>query len=128
MRMLAIGAVCLAVLAVCALVAAFTLAASAPPRIEKPEDIFGFGSLASKSAPGDVPALERYPARDGEKLAYRLYESPVDRILIFIHGSTYHGGGYHALAASISAAGLAKVVLPNLRGHYQSGARRGDVD
>jgi hypothetical protein len=34
----------------------------------------------------------------------------------------YHGGGYHALAAALSLGGAAKVVLPNLRGHYQSAA------
>ena len=45
-----------------------------------------------------------------------------------MHGSSYHGAGYHALASFISQSGAAKVVLPNLRGHYQSGLRRGDVD
>jgi pimeloyl-ACP methyl ester carboxylesterase len=45
-----------------------------------------------------------------------------------VHGSTYHGAGYHALASFISLSGAAKVVLPNLRGHFQSGRRRGDID
>jgi non-heme chloroperoxidase len=75
-----------------------------------------------------VPSLLRYQARDGEQLAYRFYDSTAERILIFIHGSTYHGGGYHLLASFLSGAGAAKVVLPNLRGHYMSGRRRGDVD
>jgi pimeloyl-ACP methyl ester carboxylesterase len=85
-------------------------------------------SASPRSQPGEVrPPLQRYPAHDGEALAWRFYDSPSDRILIFIHGSSYHGGGYHALAAAISGSGAAKVVLPNLRGHYQSGRRRGDV-
>jgi pimeloyl-ACP methyl ester carboxylesterase len=75
-----------------------------------------------------VPSLRRYPARDGEQLAYRVYDSTARRVLIFIHGSSYHGGGYHALAAYLSLNGIAKVVLPNLRGHYQSGRHRGDVE
>ncbi len=36
--------------------------------------------------------------------------------------------GYDALARYVSAAGVAKVVLPNMRGHYYSGRRRGDVE
>jgi non-heme chloroperoxidase len=109
------------------LVAALVLVATPEPPIPPPKDVFGFA--ASKgTAEADLPPLKRYQARDGEALAYRLYESPSNRILIFIHGSSYHGGGYHLLASAISADGGAKVVLPNLRGHYQSGRRRGDVD
>ena len=48
------------------------------------------------------PSLRRYAARDGEELAYRIYELTSDRILIFVHGSSYHGAGYHALAAALS--------------------------
>jgi len=33
-----------------------------------------------------------------------------DRILIFVHGSSYHGAGYHALASAVSLAGAAKVL------------------
>ena len=88
---------------------------------------FTFCGAGELPAPTGVPDLRRYPARDGEQLAYRIYDSTSDRILIFIHGSSYQGGGYHALAAFLSS-GVAKVVLPNLRGHYMSGRRRGDVD
>jgi pimeloyl-ACP methyl ester carboxylesterase len=106
----------------------FYLIASPPPPIAQPRDVFDFTSMASVRAGIDLPSLRRYPARDGEELAYRIYDSTADRILIFVHGSSYHGAGYHALAAAISQSGAAKVVLPNLRGHYQSGRRRGDVD
>jgi non-heme chloroperoxidase len=112
---------------VLALVAAFALAASPPPSMPPPRDVFDFTSGQKIPTDGDMPGLRRYPARDGEELAHRIYDSTAERILIFIHGSSYHGGGYHALAAHLSRNGAAKVVLPNLRGHYQSGRRRGDV-
>jgi pimeloyl-ACP methyl ester carboxylesterase len=111
---------------VVALAAALVLVATPEPPLPAPRDVFGFA--ARGQPPADLPPLKRYPARDGEALAYRLYDSPSNRVLIFIHGSSYHGAGYHLLASAISAGGLAKVVLPNLRGHYQSGRRRGDVD
>jgi alpha-beta hydrolase superfamily lysophospholipase len=104
------------------------LIASPPPPIAEPKDVFDFTSLASRRTEIDLPALRRFAARDGEELAYRYYDSAAERILIFVHGSSYHGAGYHALASAISLAGAAKVVLPNLRGHYQSGRRRGDVE
>jgi alpha-beta hydrolase superfamily lysophospholipase len=106
----------------------FWLAATPSPPIDQPKDVFDFTSLAAAKTEIDPPSLRRYTARDGEELAYRYYDSSAQRILIFVHGSSYHGGGYHALASAISLSGAAKVVLPNLRGHYQSGHRRGDVD
>jgi non-heme chloroperoxidase len=129
MRRLIVTLACLGILAVAGIATALVLVASSPPPIADPRDVFGFASLKAAPAPNtESPGLKRYPARDGEELAYRLYESASDRVLIFVHGSSYHGGGYHALAAAISRSGAAKVVLPNLRGHYMSGRRRGDVD
>ncbi len=127
MKVLFIIAACIGGLFVLGLVTAFVLIASPPPLVT-PKDVFDFTSL--REAPSDigVPSLQRYPARDGEELAYRFYPSTADHILIFIHGSSYHGAGYHALATAISLGGAAKVVLPNLRGHYQSGRHRGDVE
>ena len=127
MRILRRGLAGFGIVAVAGLVTALVSVASPPPRITNPRDVFGFAALKG-TAPTDIPAFKRYAARDGEELAYRLYESAGDRVLIFIHGSSYHGAGYHALASAISASGAAKVVLPNLRGHYQSGPRRGDID
>jgi alpha-beta hydrolase superfamily lysophospholipase len=113
---------------VAAVVAALVLIATPQPPMSDPKDVFDFTAMRKPPTEIDPPSLRRYPARDGEQLAYRIYESTSDRILIFIHGSSYHGGGYHALASAISLSGAAKVVLPNLRGHYMSGRRRGDVD
>ena len=119
---------CVAGLFVAGLVIAIVLVAGPEPPLPAPKDVFDFTSLRNPPTEIDPPSLRRYPARDGEQLAYRIYDSTSERILIFIHGSSYHGGGYHALAAALSLAGVAKVVLPNLRGHYMSGRRRGDVD
>jgi non-heme chloroperoxidase len=128
MKNVAIGLACLGGLFLLALATALVLVASSPPPRPKPQDVFGFSSLKGQAVNTEIPPPKRYPARDGEELAYRFYDSSSDRVLIFIHGSSYHGGGYHALASFISQSGAAKVVLPNLRGHYQSGPRRGDVD
>jgi non-heme chloroperoxidase len=102
--------------------------ASPPPRIGQQRDIFGFEGLGRKQPPKDLPELLTYGARDGEQLAYRFYDSAAERILVFVHGSSYHGAGYHTLARTLSQRGVAKVVTPNLRGHYLSGRRRGDVE
>ena len=110
------------------LTVALYLVATPPPPISEPKDVFDFTSLRIGPAEIPPPSLRRYAARDGEQLAYRIYESTSDRILIFVHGSSYHGGGYYALAAALSLGGAAKVVLPNMRGHYQSGRHRGDVE
>ena len=115
-------------LLVLGLVTALVLIALPPPAVDKPRDVFDFASLKRAPAPTDLPALMRYPARDGEALPYRFYDSKAERILIFIHGSSYHGAGYHELATRISGAGAAKVVLPNMRGHYMAEPRPGDVD
>ena len=106
---------------------ALGLVAWPPPQKPAPADVFGFEKLRGQT-PDTLAPLRRYIARDGEALAYRLYESSADRILIFLHGSSYHGASYHQLAVALSARGAAKVVLPNLRGHYMSGSRRGDID
>jgi non-heme chloroperoxidase len=109
-------------------VAGLVLTALPPPKRQKPRDVFNFAALKLRRVETPAPPLDRYAARDGEELAYRLYDSTSDSVLIFLHGSSYHGGGYHALASAISGAGVAQVILPNLRGHYMSGQRRGDVD
>lgn len=123
-----IVAACIGGLFVLGLVTAFVLIATPEPPIDDPKDVFDFTSLRNPPTEIDPPSLRRYKARDGEQLAYRIYDSTAQRVLIFIHGSSYHGGGYHALASALSLGGAAKVVLPNLRGHYMSGQRRGDID
>jgi len=110
------------------LVVALLLVGAAPPLLPPPADVFGFAALKAPGTEGERPAIKRYNARDGAQLAYRRYDSTAGRVLIFVHGSSYHGGGYHALASHLSRGGAAQVILPNLRGHYLSGRRRGDVE
>jgi len=121
------GILVLLTLGIGALIAAIVLIARPFPAMPPETDVFGFSAERSEGA-ATLPPLRQHRARDGEALAYRFYDAPSDRILIFVHGSSYHGGGYHDLATSVSAAGAAKVVLPNLRGHYFSGRRRGDIE
>jgi alpha-beta hydrolase superfamily lysophospholipase len=127
-KILFIIVICVAGLFLLGVAAALVAVATREPKMPPPTDMLDFAALRHVAPEIGPPTLRRYPARDGEQLAYRLYESKSDRILIFIHGSSYHGGGYNALAAALSIGGAAKVVLPNLRGHYMSGRRRGDVD
>jgi non-heme chloroperoxidase len=121
------GVAFFAVLILTVLGVALVLIASSPPKIVTPRDVFGFARRDTWAA-DEGPAIEHYPARDGSQLAHRFYDSAGERLLVFAHGSSYHGGAYHALASAVSSNGAAKVVLPNLRGHYLSGRRRGDVD
>ena len=115
----------LTILFVCFFLAALYLVQTPANKITAATDVFGFSTLR-RPVP-ELPALNRYTARDGEQLAYRFYDSTAETILIFIHGSSYHGAAYHQLALALSKAGTAKVYLPNLRGHYMSGKRRGDI-
>ena len=103
------------------------LIASAPPPNPRPTDVFGFACMGDHDAAPLAP-VERFIARDGEPLAVRVYPSHSPITLIFLHGSSWHGVGYHLLAHRLAEKGVAQVVLPNLRGHYLSGPRRGDCD
>lgn len=127
MRHLLRGAVVLILLGIVGLFVAIVAIALPFPQMPPETDVFGFAAEAEKSVK-ETPPLQQFHARDGDALAYRFYDSTSERILIFVHGSSYHGGGYDELATYVSAAGAAKVVLPNMRGHYYSGRRRGDVE
>ena len=127
MRHLFRGVVILIMLGIAGLIAAIVSIAQPFPPMPPETDVFGFSGEREKSATA-LPPLQQFRARDGDALAYRFYDAPSERILIFIHGSSYHGGGYHELATYVSAAGAAKVVLLNMRGHYFSGRRRGDIE
>ena len=123
MTLLTVG---LLLLLVC-LLGLLALIASAPPPKPMPADVFGFAGMRDNDAAPLAP-VERFVARDGEPLAVRVYPSTSPITLIFLHGSSWHGVGYHLLAHRLAEKGLAQVVLPNLRGHYLSGQRRGDCD
>ena len=127
MRWLVRSLIGLAVLATLAISVALALVASPPPPVDATRDVFGFARLDT-GPPADLPPFETFAARDGEELGFRRYDSAAQRVLVFVHGSSYHGVSYHALASQLSRSGAAKVALPNLRGHHLSGRRRGDVE
>jgi non-heme chloroperoxidase len=88
--------------------------------------------LASVSNPfasvdfSDLPAVRTYPARDGTKLGYRVYEGQGAQVMVLIHGSSDDGSGLHPLAKALRHAGVS-VYVPVLRGHGNFG-RSGDID
>lgn len=110
------------------LATALVLVSRPMPTIDRPPDVFGFGERSRSTETPQASPLLRMTARDGSALAYRFYDSSSEKLFVFAHGSSYHGASYMAMAESIARSGAAKVVLPNLRGHYLSGRRRGDVD
>jgi pimeloyl-ACP methyl ester carboxylesterase len=73
----------------------------------------------------DLPAVSRFAARDGAALAYRRYGGDADRVVVLIHGSAGSSIGMHAAAKALAGAG-ATVIVPDLRGHGQSGPH-GDI-
>ena len=74
----------------------------------------------------DLPSPQRYTARDGTALAYRIWPGGGARVAILIHGSTASSRSMNPLAKALAAAG-ATVYAPDMRGHGESG-RRGDID
>ncbi len=75
-----------------------------------------------------LPQLNRFIARDGTQLPYRLYPARSDKVLILLHVSGWHSRYFLPLAEFISAEGLSQVYTPDLRGHGATPVRRGDVD
>lgn len=75
-----------------------------------------------------IPPLQGYRARDGENLFYRHYPAESNKVLILLHGSSWHSQYFMPLAQSISESNTAQVYTPDLRGHGPNPTRRGDVD
>lgn len=82
------------------------------------------GDVRTEPAP-----LQSYQARDGAALGYRHYagSDPDAPLLIFIHGSGWHGAAYDGLARRIAERGGIEVALPDLRGHGPDPQTRGDI-
>lgn len=86
--------------------------------------------FARETARSEPAPLREYTARDGTTLGYRAYEAGRSDapLMVMVHGSGWHGLQFDALAARVADAGLADVVVPDLRGHGPDPVRRGDID
>lgn len=73
----------------------------------------------------DLPAIQRYSARDSAQLAYRAYR-PVDGSgkgsIILVHGSSARSDSVHPLAKGLAQAGYVVYSL-DMRGHGESGQK-----
>lgn len=76
----------------------------------------------------NLPTLQTFAARDGNKMVYRQYPAESDKVIILVHGSGWHSQYFLPLAEFISSEGLAKVYTPDIRGHGPKPERRGDVN
>ena len=75
---------------------------------------------------GAVPPYSFYAARDGTRLAYRLYQGrPGGGVAVLVHGSTGLAIAVHAAARDLAAAGITTYAI-DLRGHGESGTL-GDI-
>ena len=76
----------------------------------------------------DLPAVDRFQARDGTTLGYRHYpahQPAVPRAAVLVHGSSGSSIAVHALAKALAAVGV-ETFAPDIRGHGVSGTR-GDI-
>lgn len=76
----------------------------------------------------DMPAIERFHARDGTELGYRHYpaRAPASgQIAVVVHGSSGSSIAVHALAKGLAEKGV-DIYAPDIRGHGASGTR-GDI-
>lgn len=84
----------------------------------------------ARTAAAEARPLEQWRTPDGARLGLRRYPSGARGVplVVMIHGSGWHGLQFDALARRVAGAGLADVVVPDLRGHGPTPARRGDLD
>ena len=74
----------------------------------------------------DQPSLQSFQARDGTRLAYRVYPSQGKKSVVMLHGAAGSGFMLHALAKAAQASGYT-VYVPDVRGHGASGPISGDI-
>jgi alpha-beta hydrolase superfamily lysophospholipase len=105
---------------------ALGLIVSQAPAPLPPQNGLDFSALGT--APHSQLPLGSYTARDGSALGLR-QAGPVDAasLVVIVHGSGWHGGGYQTLASFLAQQGH-RVLLPDLRGHGPAPRRRGDID
>lgn len=84
--------------------------------------------VSGRYGTGRIPAPSRFRARDGAQLAYHHATCDADRAVILVPGASAHGELYAPFARYLAHQGLANAYVLNLRGHYLSDGRPGDVD
>ncbi|MEO3389206.1 alpha/beta fold hydrolase [Mesorhizobium sp. CAU 1741] len=85
-------------------------------------------SYALNADNDDLAALLPYPTRAGDSQFYRYYPSDDAGVrFILVHGSAWHSMQFHEMARSLSEAGVAEVVVPDVRGHGPNTRLRGDI-
>jgi alpha-beta hydrolase superfamily lysophospholipase len=78
--------------------------------------------------PPAQPHISSFTCQDGIKIAYRRYSAdPEVARLIIVHGLGEYSGRYGQLAQRLVARGFS-LWIPDLRGHGQSGGKRGHID
>lgn len=73
----------------------------------------------------DLPVPDRFAARDGTQLSYRIYRNDNkggQGSVVLVHGSSSRGDGMHAMARGLAGRGYVVYVL-DIRGHGESGER-----
>lgn len=91
-----------------------------------PSPLTAMGPMMGRVQHG-LPDLSYFEARDGARLAFRLYPGTSgQRIAVLIHGSSADSHAMHGVARALVAQGITAYAL-DIRGHGASG-RRGDVD
>src|SRR5262245_56907290 len=92
-------------LAVVGAVALLLTAMIAAP-LTRPPELSSISQTARNVDRSNMPALERFAARDGTQLAYRHYPArgqATGRVAILVHGSSGSSAAVHALADALAA-------------------------
>jgi alpha-beta hydrolase superfamily lysophospholipase len=96
--------------------------------VRRPPELTSVSTTARAVDRSDMPAIDRFHARDGTELGYRHYpaRAPASgQIAVVVHGSSGSSIAVHALAKGLAARGVDSYA-PDIRGHGASGTR-GDI-
>src|SRR5229473_4205739 len=124
------GALNLSKWALCAVgAAALLLAALVATPLTRPPEMRSVSESRNGVDFSNLPAVERFQARDGTMLGFRHYPASgpaTGRAAIVVHGSSGSSGtAIHALSSALAARGV-ETYAPDIRGHGASGTR-GDI-
>ena len=120
MNKLSIVIVAMAMVAACAVAAAIAFGGPAqPPPLQSVHDPFKSVDFSG------LPPVQRFSARDGAALAYRVYgqdNAGGKGSVILVHGSSARSDSIHPLAEGFAQAGYVAYAL-DMRGHGESGVK-----